>query len=412
MDIFSPGSSTSGFVSTVGPFAAVGQPNGATISGHTITFGPADLINPGMIKASGSQQIGLTSFTVGPTTLQAGYFPGFSIFGKSTSVAAAIGSAVNADTGFGDFTAVGFETTFHNSGATPSFHGFQMLTGTLNMITNVFDALGSSSTTPITFYGNGSGDFGLNISGASIHFNAGAKISDFNGPPFGVAITNLLHVGSPTDVSVGDFAPSPLFVTSPQGNAGNAGFPFVSEINVHNTVGNHQFNNVCLAGKTDDGADALHNFGQSIAFLSRISGDYGYFGLIQSLVDSSRVNGDIILLPGVNGSPTEAFRVVASTLDANVAAGNLDIATVGKGLKVAEGSNAKQGTFPLGGTGTDVIANTSVTATSRIFLTSNADGGTPGNAPRVSSRVVGTSFTVKSTAGDTSTVAFEIYEQG
>lgn len=60
--------------------------------------------------------------------------------------------------------------------------------------------------------------------------------------------------------------------------------------------------------------------------------------------------------------------------------------------------------------GTVTVNNTSVTAVSRIFLTSQQDGGTPGT-PRVSSRVAGTSFTITSTGvTDTSVVAWMIVE--
>jgi len=100
---------------------------------------------------------------------------------------------------------------------------------------------------------------------------------------------------------------------------------------------------------------------------------------------------------------------VGSALDfANVSA---RIHAVGKGLMVAEGANAKQGTGTLVA-GAATIANTSVTANSRIFVTSNADGGAPGFL-RVSARVAGTSFTVTSSSGtDTSTFAYEIFEPG
>lgn len=84
-------------------------------------------------------------------------------------------------------------------------------------------------------------------------------------------------------------------------------------------------------------------------------------------------------------------------------------AVLSGGLQVKEGSNAKQGTAVLVA-GSSVVANTSVTASSRIFLTSNADGGTPGWL-RVSARTAGTSFTItSSSATDTSTVAWEIFE--
>ena len=90
---------------------------------------------------------------------------------------------------------------------------------------------------------------------------------------------------------------------------------------------------------------------------------------------------------------------------------SFSVTSAGQGLRVAEGSNAKQGTAVLSA-GAATVANTSVTATSRIFLTSQADGGTPGWL-RVSARVAGTSFTItSSSATDTSTVAYEIFEAG
>jgi hypothetical protein len=90
---------------------------------------------------------------------------------------------------------------------------------------------------------------------------------------------------------------------------------------------------------------------------------------------------------------------------------DLDIATAGKGLRVAEGSNAKMGTTALVA-GSKVVSNTAVTANSRIYLTSQADGGTPGWL-RVSARTAGTSFTITSSSGtDTSTVAYLLIEPG
>lgn len=79
------------------------------------------------------------------------------------------------------------------------------------------------------------------------------------------------------------------------------------------------------------------------------------------------------------------------------------------GLVISEAANGKQGIATLVG-GTVTVANTSITANSRIFLTSQVDGGAPGFL-RVSARVVGTSFTILSGSGtDTSIVAYEIIE--
>lgn len=91
------------------------------------------------------------------------------------------------------------------------------------------------------------------------------------------------------------------------------------------------------------------------------------------------------------------------------AGGNIYAQSAGFGLRIAEGSNAKQGTAVLVG-GTVTVSNTSVTANSRIFLTSQVDGGTP-DSVRISARSAGTSFTITSKSGtDTSTIAYEIFE--
>ena len=85
--------------------------------------------------------------------------------------------------------------------------------------------------------------------------------------------------------------------------------------------------------------------------------------------------------------------------------------TTVKGLGVTEGTNAKMGTAVLVA-GSKVVSTTAVTANSRIYLTSNVDGGTPGWV-RVSARTAGTSFTITSSSGtDTSTVAWVIVEPG
>lgn len=88
---------------------------------------------------------------------------------------------------------------------------------------------------------------------------------------------------------------------------------------------------------------------------------------------------------------------------------DLLINTAGRGLRVKEGSNAKMGTATLVA-GSVVVSNTAVTANSRILLTSQTDGGTPGFL-RVSARTASTSFTITSSSGtDTSTVAWMILE--
>ncbi len=99
----------------------------------------------------------------------------------------------------------------------------------------------------------------------------------------------------------------------------------------------------------------------------------------------------------------------AQSGDFTIASGDLIAGTVGKGLKIKEGVNARMGVATLV-TGAAVVPTTAVTAISRIFLTGDADGGTVG-FPRVSGRIAGTSFSITSgNALDTSTVAWLIVE--
>lgn len=83
--------------------------------------------------------------------------------------------------------------------------------------------------------------------------------------------------------------------------------------------------------------------------------------------------------------------------------------SAGGGLAVKEGANARMGTLVLTGATPVVVANTSVTVNTRIFLTTNTPGGTPG-FNWVSAKTAATSFAVTGTAGDTSTVAYLLVE--
>lgn len=75
------------------------------------------------------------------------------------------------------------------------------------------------------------------------------------------------------------------------------------------------------------------------------------------------------------------------------------------------GAALTSGTPPSSnGTGGALVSNTSVTASSRIFLTGQADGGAPGFL-RVSTRTAGASFRIVSDSPtDTSVVAYAIFE--
>lgn len=82
-------------------------------------------------------------------------------------------------------------------------------------------------------------------------------------------------------------------------------------------------------------------------------------------------------------------------------------ATFSQSLTVPEGANAYMGTIAVNGTTAVTVATTAITANSRIFMTINAPGGTPGS-PYVFSQSAATNFVIKSQASDTSTVAWLI----
>ncbi|MFJ8719737.1 hypothetical protein ACIRD9_42500 [Streptomyces violaceus] len=83
--------------------------------------------------------------------------------------------------------------------------------------------------------------------------------------------------------------------------------------------------------------------------------------------------------------------------------------SAGGGVAIKEGANARMGRSTLVA-GTVVVANTSVTAATEVFLTCQTPGGTPGFL-RVSARTAGTSFTILSSSGtDTSVVGWLLME--
>lgn len=118
--------------------------------------------------------------------------------------------------------------------------------------------------------------------------------------------------------------------------------------------------------------------------------------------------GEIIFQTAVTTSLAERLRLT-NTGETRVSNGHLQIATLGNTLQVKTGGNSKLGTAVLVG-GTVTVANTSVTTNSRIFLTSQVNGGTPGFL-RIGAITAATSFVITSSSvTDTSTVAWFIVE--
>lgn len=107
---------------------------------------------------------------------------------------------------------------------------------------------------------------------------------------------------------------------------------------------------------------------------------------------------------GVGSTP---LKISASNV--NLLNSNLIIETLGKGIHIKEGTNAKMGRSTLVG-GTVVVANTSVTGITEIMLTPQNASGTAGSV-YISARTIGLSFTITSTSAlDTRQVAWIMFE--
>lgn len=114
---------------------------------------------------------------------------------------------------------------------------------------------------------------------------------------------------------------------------------------------------------------------------------------------------------GNTASEVLAINGKAVTRGNQAVEGDLKVTVTGKGIYIAEGSNATSGITTLVA-GTATVNTTKVTANSRIYLTRQTTAGTLGASIDVTARTAGTSFTITSNGSilDTSTVAWLIVE--
>lgn len=132
------------------------------------------------------------------------------------------------------------------------------------------------------------------------------------------------------------------------------------------------------------------------------------------LIPTQAVAGTVVNAYGINVvAPTGATTINEAALftgDTAITSGNLLVNTVGKGLIIKSGSNARIGTGTLTA-GTVTIANTSVTANTRVFLQDTTSGGLTNVGVLTAVTTAGTGFVVTSTlALDTSTFNWMLVE--
>lgn len=137
------------------------------------------------------------------------------------------------------------------------------------------------------------------------------------------------------------------------------------------------------------------------------------------IVQATAVTGDSVDRHTVDASGKSSWGSGTAAADISLGRGaanrldlltsNFAINTVGYGLEIAEGSNAKMGTATLA-SGSATVSTTAVTSNSRIYLTAQNSSGTPGFL-HVGTITAGTSFTIVSSSNtDTSTVAWMIVD--
>ena len=149
----------SGGVTTVGVFSGSSQTNGASISTNTITFGPADATNPGMIKASGAQTLGSI------LTMPAPLFTGLTSSGVNDSVL-----TVDPVTHQVHFRSGTLNLNVANGLHAPTVDSM-VWGGTLNQPTTI-----SGAGFAIQFGTSGSNLGGLSITGGKYNSSQGAQI--------------------------------------------------------------------------------------------------------------------------------------------------------------------------------------------------------------------------------------------
>lgn len=167
-----------------------------------------------------------------------------------------------------------------------------------------------------------------------------------------------------------------------------------------------------LVGQTGMGFEYKNSNGTSLLrFDPTSNGSSGM--LFANYMNSGGLNVNTITAQsvGVNITITPNVGFNLTVAGPQSVTGHLSISTAGSGLKIAEGTNARMGVSTLSA-GTITVSNTSVTATTRIFLTTQSLGTvTAPKAIAVTARTASTSFTITSEdVTDTSVIAWALFD--
>lgn len=325
---------------------------------------------------------------------------GYSVSGINVLSILSTGLTINGTTTSTSFTGAGTGLTGTASGLTAgNVTTNANLTGMVTSVGNVTTVVTNANLTgPITSTGNATAVASQTGTGSTFVMNTSPTLVT---PALGVATATSLQ--SPIGTVTPNTGAFTTLTTSGNGLIGTAVSSGFGVLQAQNTTANVTDFSSTLAGQANfrfrntTANSALAYFQNSTTGTNTTDGfSVGVTGTgVAALVNYENAN--------ITFSTNNTLRVTISS------GGNLFIQTAGAGIRIAEGTNAKQGTAVLVA-GVAVVANTNATAVSRIFLTSQVDGGAPGFL-RVSTRTASTSFTItSSSATDTSTVAYQIFE--
>lgn len=339
----------------------------ATASGHTT--GPINVITGNV--TTGSSSSGITTISTGTT-----------VTGASGALNLRTGVPTGASGATGAISIV-------TGGSGPAASG---------SVTVRSGTGGSGTTSGVASFGSGTGG-GVSAGGVSgaVTLSSGTAASAASGAvtvESGTTSTSgatgnlTIRSGAPASSS----ASGTLALSS--GNTTSAASGAISVTTGNATTSGNSGNITLTTGTSSSTRGSISTTSNGVTVNNAVSGT---IGLLVKEAASQSVAG----LEVQDSSSNPLVRVKAG--------GELSIEVAGKGLSIKEGSNARMGVVTLVA-GTATVNTTAVTANSRIFLSNQDGGGTPGFI-WISARTAATSFTITSASVvDTGSIAWMIVE--
>jgi hypothetical protein len=234
----------------------------------------------------------------------------------------------------------------------------------------------------------------------------GYYVSRFKSGGYGLENSTIYDNGSTTAIGVA----SPASTYRVEINGTVALWNKANDVNDHELIFRKQRGATAVVARDGDNLGTMRWYGNNDAATPET---IQYASIASTIFDASDGTeaGELLFYFAGVGTGGRALFVESGSAGsvAEISRSGLSITRLGGGLLVTEGTNATMGTATLVG-GAATVSTTKVTASSRIFLTSQANGGTPGFL-RVTARTAATSFVVtSSSSSDTSTVAWIIIE--